>query len=66
MMRVILNKSWMQLPPPKQRQYGLQPANLQIIQGEQTTWGTGGEIKTNSWATFSDGLLHMDVTVLAE
>ena len=29
-------------------------------------WGTAGEIKTNSLATFSYGLLHVDIAVLAD
>ena len=33
-------------------------------QDEQDMLGTAGEVRTNSLATFSYGLLHMDTTVL--
>ena len=65
MLRAILNKSWKQ-HPTKRNLYRHLPPISQTIQVRQTTQaGHCGEVRTNSFATFSYGLLYMDIPVLA-
>ena len=65
MLLAILNKSWKQ-HPTKQQFYGHLPPILQAIEDELHMMVTAGEIMTNLWATFSNGLLHIDTPVLAD
>ena len=51
--------------PTKQQLYGLLPAISQNILDEQDMRGTAGNVRMNSLMIFSDGLLRMDILLLA-
>ena len=59
-LQVILNKSWKQ-HPTKELHYAHLPPSLKPFKvDEGDTRDTAGEVKTNSWATLSNGPLHTD------
>ena len=59
MLLAILNKSWRQ-HPTKQQLYGHLPPITKTIQDEPNMRDTAGKVKSNSWAIYSCGLLHVD------
>ena len=65
MLRTVLNTSWKQ-HPTKQQLHGHLTPILQTIQNDQDIMSTIGDVRTNSKATFSHGLLNIDIPVLTD